>query len=348
MVLPNIITNFANELIKSNIMKNNFDTAVAKMRSLMERVEKPHTHYEACLNEEKYLNEMAKIKPRFEKKAEDVFDILDQIANGQFVSIGYVTAANLEIPKVKRKNPETNRTKSYPDYERFASELGVESSVGGVIKITNYHLNYHHRQGVKKAYSQWKKDANDIRVAYGLKPIGTKDAYSETANYGNGIEVYNGKNNALQGHFYAPQNTHGANIKSSYYLVDPEGHIVKYAGKDAQEVLRTLTDEEIKRYRKAKKEPSDEKKLREMGREEEVIQAFRQAMADLKMNYKNFEGNKILYICATVQGQAIVYINQNLASAVSDINIVPQEFMDLAYKQYEKELELTREKNQDM
>lgn len=95
---------------------------ILKMRSLMERMEKPHTGYQAVLNEEQYLMEAHE---RVLKSPEEIFDILDQIGNNKFVAIGTVTGANLNIPKVKRKNPETGRMKGYPDYETFGKEVGA-------------------------------------------------------------------------------------------------------------------------------------------------------------------------------------------------------------------------------
>lgn len=57
---------------------------------------------------------MAKV--RKVKSSNEFFDILDKIGNGKFVSIGYVTGANLNVPTIKKKNPLTNRMKGYPDY----------------------------------------------------------------------------------------------------------------------------------------------------------------------------------------------------------------------------------------
>ena len=56
---------------------------------------------------------MAKV--RKVKSSNEFFDILDKIGNGKFVSIGYVTGANLNVPTIKKKNPLTNRMKGYPD-----------------------------------------------------------------------------------------------------------------------------------------------------------------------------------------------------------------------------------------
>ena len=42
----------------------------------------------------------------------EFFDILDKIGNGKFVTIGYVTGANLDVPTLSRRNPAANRMKS--------------------------------------------------------------------------------------------------------------------------------------------------------------------------------------------------------------------------------------------
>ena len=39
------------------------------------------------------------------KTSEEYFDILDQIKGGAIITIGYVTGANLDVPKIKKKNP---------------------------------------------------------------------------------------------------------------------------------------------------------------------------------------------------------------------------------------------------
>lgn len=44
---------------------------------------------------------MAKV--RKVKSSNEFFDILDKIGNGKFVSIGYVTSANLNVPTIKKE-----------------------------------------------------------------------------------------------------------------------------------------------------------------------------------------------------------------------------------------------------
>ena len=71
---------------------------------------------------------------RVVKTSEEYFDILDQIKGGAIITIGYVTGANLDVPKIKKKNPATNRMKGYDDYSMFQNE--GENEIGALVKIT--------------------------------------------------------------------------------------------------------------------------------------------------------------------------------------------------------------------
>ena len=53
------------------------------------------------------------------KSSNEFIDILDRIGNGKFVSIGYVTGANLAVPTVKKKNPLTFNTYGVPFSEKI-------------------------------------------------------------------------------------------------------------------------------------------------------------------------------------------------------------------------------------
>jgi hypothetical protein len=255
----------------------------------------------------------------------EFFDILDKIGNGKFVTIGYVTGANLDVPKVSRKNPLTNRMKQYPDYTVFGNEQG---EIGALVKITSYNMRYLNRTTVGQKYGEYKDSANVIRGNFGLDPIGSKQGYKQGTNWSpNGPEMYNGSNADLQGHSYNPQNIHGVKPKGVVYAVNKEGHIIK-----------ELTPEQVQPYLKAKREMDGVAALRKMGVEEERIQDYINQMNGLKFKYINFESNSILWIAATINGEKIVYINDNLSRAVDGININPQDFRAIARERYQIDL----------
>lgn len=258
------------------------------------------------------------------KSADEFFDILSSMKGGCFATIGYVTGANLAIPQVKKINPKTGRMKGFDDYETFGKSLNYNGEVGGVIKLTSYTLNWSTPDNIAKAYSKYKTDANNVRSKYDLEPIQDRESYKTKQEYGNnGVAVYSGNNDELSKHSYTAQNIHNARIKGTYYLVSTDGMII-----------REVDKEELKDYFKKKSEISGVSTLRKMGKSEEIIQSYIKDMTDLGMSYKNFESSSILYMVATVNGEKIVYINDNLTQSVRDINIIPAEFTKIAKERY--------------
>ena len=254
----------------------------------------------------------------------EFFDILDKIGNGKFVTIGYVTGANLDVPTVSRRNPATNRMKKYPDYTVF----GGEEEIGALVKITSYNMRYLNRTTVGQKYGKFKASANDIRTNFGIDPIADKVGYKQGTNWSpNGPEIYNGQNADLQSHSYNPQNIFGVKPKGVVYAINKEGHIIK-----------ELSPEQVRPYLKAKREIDGVAALRKMGVEEERIQDYINQINNLKFKYINFESNSILWIAATINGEKIVYINDNLYRAVDGIDINPQDFRTIARERYQIDL----------
>jgi hypothetical protein len=224
--------------------------------------------------------------------------------------------------------------KGYPDYSVFTDE--GDGEIGALVKITSYNMRYLNRQTVGKKYGEYKNSANAIRTNFGIDPIADRESYKQETTWSpNGPELYNGKNSDLQSHSYNPQNLYGVKPKGIVYAVDTDGHIMK-----------ELSQEQIKPYLKAKREVDGVAALRKMGAEEERINDYISQIQNLKFSYKNFESNSILWIAATINGEKIVYINDNLARAVDGIDIRPEDFRAIARKRYQIDLtnlqEMTR------
>lgn len=269
---------------------------------------------------------------------DEIFDILDDVSGRKFATIGYVSSASLDYPKTKRINPETNRMKSYDDMEAFGRNMGYEGSVGGVIKLTRYNLQLSSHKEISTAYTKYKNDANDIRAKYGLPAIADKENnYTQTINYGGGVTAYGGDNEEKKGHVYSDQNTYGANIKSDYYIVGTDGKIDREVDKS-----------ELADYLKKSSAISGVSALRKMGADDERVQAYIDDMASLRFSYKRFEYSKILYVVATVNGEKLIYINDNLTSSVNDINIDPAEFIALVKQHYQEDIEGIESVNEDV
>lgn len=311
------------------LTKSNFQTETAKMRSLIERMEKPHTAMQAVINEQMHLNEGVERKV---KTPEEVFDILNVIGTNNYVCIGIVTGANLDVPQVKKINPETNRMKNYDDWETFGKEIGSQEKIGALVQISSYNFRYYPTNKVNMQYGNWKNNVNDIRGEYGLDPIKDREnGYMAKMGYGNGINVYNGKDETKQGNFYVAFNGYNIKPKSIVYAVNSEGHIIQ-----------ELTKEQVSPYLKKKDPYSDVSgvsALRKMGKKEEEIEEYVNKIRNLKFSYKNFEGNAILWIVATVNKEKIIYINSNLTKAVNDINVNKEDFIAKAKERYNVDMQ---------
>lgn len=266
------------------------------------------------------------------KSSNDFFDILDGIKGGAIVTIGYVTSAGLNVPVIKKKNPKTNREKGYNDYSMFQNE--GENEISALVKLTSYNFNYRNRQSVHdEYYNRVKPETNAIRQKYGLPDVGTKKSYKTTLNFGeNGQEVYGGQNQKLFGNSYSPQNMYKPlNIKSSFYTVGSDGHIMKELNNE--NVIPYLTH----------RVPDGVNALKKLGADDQKIQNFIKEIDGLKFKYRNFEANSILYIIATVKGEKLIYINDNLQRCVDDIDINPQDFIKIANERYQKDLAKTQQ-----
>ena len=231
--------------------------------------------------------------------ASDFFDILSSMKVGCFATIGYVTGANLKVPTKKKM----------PDYSQLASELGHDN-LGGVVKLTSYTLNWSTPDSIAKAYGKYKTDLDALRNEYGLGD--------------NGVKVYSGDNQELRTHSYTSQNVHNARIKSMYYLIDTDGKVIRECDKN-----------ELLNYFKGKTDSSSVNALKKMGADEEKIKEFIEKEKALGMRYQTFEASNILYMVATVNGEKIVYINENLSQCVKNVNIIPAEFTNIAKERYQ-------------
>lgn len=259
------------------------------------------------------------------KNSNDFFDILNKLKNNTFVSIGYVSGANVDMPKIKKRSPESGKLKGYPDYTPFKKE-GYDQEIGALVKITSYNFRYYKKDEFDKQYSDYKAGANAIRTKHGIDPIRDKEN-----NYSNGnswVKNYRGDNEEKIGNTYSDQNIFDAKRKGITYIIDVNGNII-----------RALDDAEVKPYLKKKRDIDGVAALKKIYAEDAELQKriedYTNEIKSLKFRYMRFESKSILWMTATVDGEKIVYINDNLQRAVDDININPADFRQIARERYQ-------------
>ena len=260
---------------------------------------------------------------RIVKSMDDFFDLSDKVGNNWWVTMEYVTAANITPPQVRKRNPATNRMKNFDDFSVFRRE--GDDEVGALVTLTKYNFRYQHRNTVNKGYNDYVSRFNTLRGEYGLPPVERRKDYKEKMNWGKeGLDMYGGNKEELKGHVYYPQNMYGAKILGKKtYAISTSGNII-----------REMPEDEIVPYLKAKRETSGVGALRKMQADEAKIQEYIKKEADLKFRYKALEANSILSLVATsVENgytEKVAFINPAIGKAVNGIQIDKAEFEKIA------------------
>lgn len=286
-----------------------------EVKSLIYRIENPET-----------LNE-SKVGFRFIDKAENLPDLLAGLKPGKMFTFGYVNVAQIVVPTVKRKNPETNRMKSYEDYAQLGKNLGEEGEVVNVIKLSMYNFPWQEQKRVKEKYGDWRAKRDELAsrfgVTYGKARYGT-----EMNNFGGGIESYNGNNPELSDHTYLNFNLHNIYpFNTAYYLLFSDGQIKQV--------------DEKKLEFKAKNSYDELQKLRDAGATEQDLECL------TGMNYHKFENSKILFVSGTeMDGVPTLLINDNLSDKISGIYGVNRDaIIQIAKDRYSKALNVQEGKD---
>lgn len=307
-----------------------------EMQSLMERMDMHYTKDEAKANiQDKLIKEGLEelnAQGREDVDTNDFFDMVSRMKGGTRASFGYVSMASLEIPQVKKINPETNRLKNYDDWETFGKNIG-EEGISGVIKFGTYTMNWRSPRNMAQHYNRdYVEPVNALRDKYGVAHIEKREVPTiKTNDYG--IATYAGDREELKGNTYSPQDLGTPNTKSEshYYLIGNDGNI-----------LKEVPFETLKQYMKQKGVDGIRafKELVKNGNatEEEMLKMFDEYGAEVqKMNfrYAQFAHSSFVYIITSVNGQKKRFFNQHLTDCINGININPQQFIALAKKMYQ-------------
>jgi len=300
-----------------------------EMISLINRMEKPQSGWATLLSEGV---EEVDARGREEIPTDQFFDMVANVHGGWKTTIGYISKASLALPQEKRINPATNRMKNYDDWKAFGQAMGEENEIVGVVKFGCYTFNWRSPKNMNKHYNKNYVDVvNPIRSEYGLAPMERRKGYTDIADYGKGgISVYNGTNDALANHSYSPQDIGGKDVTKkevTYYLIFKDG------------TMKAIDDiNKLQPYFK-ERSVSGVGELRKLGKSDEEIKAYADKIAAVPFRYTQFEHSSIVFVITKMDGQPKCFFNQNLTSAVQDIMVNPQEFINIARKKYQLEVE---------
>lgn len=249
----------------------------------------------------------------------EFFDFLNGIQAGQWITLGYVTPAKVNVPKGYRINPETHRKNQFDDWDAFGKQYNLEN-VTGVIKLSTYHFQWQDSEEVGKKYDTWKSDRDRLRQQYGLET--RKATYStKKVDYGKGISGYGGDNEKLAGHTYSNFNMFNIIPKTSAYYIISNGELVE-VDKSELDLLPPSIDKTIQNLLSAGASQS----------EVACLSAF---------NYRRFEHSKILFLCATSDKDPKLFINTSLSDTISKgLHVEPNALIQIAKDKYQNTYDL--------
>ena len=216
-------------------MDSNFNVEVAKIRSLMERVEKPHTNYQAVLNEERLINEANSVKKEVTRN--EIIDILeDQDAKGNgglFATLVYATGepvyktkragswrpddVTAMLDKTRDSYGESSWHKDLSAYNDPSVKNSTKNPIA-VVCVAKYEIHWTTKDNYNKAYREYSNSLRNLRMSHGvgLQSDGMLgDNMNQRQDLGTGTQM--NQNGNLSKDF----NMASANLKGrTFYRVD--------------------------------------------------------------------------------------------------------------------------------
>ncbi len=245
---------------------------------------------------------------------------IQKVKGGTKCTIGYVSAANLDLPQIKKMNPATNRMKNYPDWATFGKNLGVQEEIGGVIKFARYSINWRSSENMRKHYNKmYVEPANAIRSKYGLAPMEKRPRQDR-----DGIDI---DANGLP--TYMNQDTGKGSCVAQYFLVATDGHIIK-------EIPAADLAPYFKKY-----STSGVADLRKLNKSDDEIKAYIDEISKLNFRYTRFNYASIAYVITSIGGVKKRFFNDELSDDIKGTGVNPAEFIEMAKKMYKLDLEKT-------
>ena len=297
-----------------------------KMHFLMERMEKHYTQ----LQVEALMENIDELdaRDRADMQPSEFFTMADKIKGGVKSTIGYVSEAKLDLPQIKRINPDTNRQKNYPDWQTFGKDINVSEEIAGVIKFSRYTFNWRGTETMHKHYmDNYVSPVNAIRAKYGVSPISQQQNQQIPSPTGPGVPAPQ----SVLGQGYFMQDTGGKDCHKvvQYFLVGTDGHIIKYSGTKDGEVPIDILKNYFKKY-----SPVGISELRKLNASDDTITKYAEELAQIKFKYTRFNTGSVAYVITNINGKKLRFFNPNLSDDINGINIDPSEYIALAKKLY--------------
>lgn len=323
----------------------NFKTEVAKMRSLMERMNGKMTPYESMLNEEKMINEA--LKSRIQVSRDEILDLLDkadeqqnETNRGLFATFTYVKPATLlktkrsidseKLGSALNKYQDKREEQWHKDLSSFkdAEKSTTKNPITSIITVTRYHIRWQSPANYGKDYSVYRDALSNLRMRNGLG-LQSDGMLGDNHNQRQSTDATGAGKVNQTGNFARDFNMmkQHSKAKSVAYLVNAEGNIVSEIPND---IMWSI-------HQKKSSGTTVEKEAREK-LDGEALEKYIKDKAELDATFKgkNFLFDQILCICCSVEGKSYYYINDKLISKIakdSEVYVNQTELLNIAKEQ---------------
>lgn len=335
--------------------KNCFNESVGKIHSLMERMGSNMTAYQATLNEEMCIAEAAS-KSRVQVSRDEILRILDEADDAQnennrglFATVTYVkpesilkTKRSIDTEKLSgalQLHQDKSEKQWHKDLTAFnaAEKSNTPNPIKAVITTTRYYLRWHSIKNYNKDYSQYRDALTNLRMKNGIA-IQTDGTLGDNHNQrqdtdATGAGRFNQTGNLARDFNMAKQ---FKKPKSTAYIADETGHIVSEIPDNVMWSIHGKVSPQGGVESEVKKQLADQP---------EVLEAYAQAKKELDATFspRNLLFDRTLCICCSVNGVSYYYINDQLITAIaskSDVNVNPQEMVEIAKEQLGESFEV--------
>lgn len=278
-------------------------------------------------------------KNRRQVSRNEIIDILNasddfNSNNGKFVSVTYVKPVSVYKMKKKWRSQDVkdaldlHKEKSGEDWYKKLSDFNQEGAKGknpisAVVVTQRYLLHWTSQDKFRRDYANYANKLSDLRMRNGIGldsdgKLGFNHNQRQQSNTG----IQFNQTNKLSRDF----NIAGSKVKTTAYFVDETGHIVTELPSEVLDSMRAL-----------KKSYAPEKAVSQI-LSGPSLEAYIKAKAELDKSFrpKNLLFDRILCIAANVNGESYYYINDKLASPITDkseVNVSPSEMIKIAEDQ---------------
>jgi hypothetical protein len=314
---------------------------LGKAQSLMERMSKQLTGYQAILNEEKCISEATGNKR--EVSRDEIFDIMDAQEDngnaGKYATLVYVTFADIykskrswrpddvtkALDSTKEKYGNEEWYQKVSDYNKPETKSSMRNPIACMIKVTRYQMHWQTKDKYKKDYGEYSDKLSNLRLSFGL---GLDSDGKQGDNHNQRQEMNGTTINQTMRPSRDFNMISSKILDTKFYQTDSEGNVIQEIPADIAYSMRTNNA--------VWKEPKYAKEA--LSPEQFIAYCTKKKEIDSQYRFQNFVFDGILAIVANANGQSYYYINDQLvvnsykstSAKEPSIKVNPQDMVSIA------------------